>query len=181
MWYPVSDEITLEAVDLEDARFQLRLSDGEDDFDANVFMLVKSARAHVEAYCSRAFAAHSMVWACDGFGDLCRLPMGPASSIASIGYTDPDAVAQTVPGTVYQFRADGLEPSIALRPGQRWPSIQPGTRITVTGTFGGQCPDDVKHAMLLLIEEGFDPLENKTLPIMSRVDALLANHRRGCW
>lgn len=181
MWYPVSDEITLDAVALEDARFQVRLSPGEDDFDWNLQMLIDSARGYVEAYCSRAFATHSMVWACDSFADFARLPMGPAVAISAIAYVDTEGEAQTVDPAVYELRPDGLEPMIALRPAQRWPRACPGARITVTGTYGGQCPDDVKNAMLLLIEEGFEPFDGRPLPVMSRVDALLANHRRGAW
>lgn len=181
MWFRLSDEILEEPVTIEEARSQVRLSEGEDDFDANLLMLIQSARAYCEAYCNAAFAAHRMAWSCESFRDLDRLPMGPALNIESVTYRDAAGEQQTLDAASYELRPDGLEPRIALRRPYAWPTIEPGSRITLTGRFGDNCPPDVKNAMLLMIEEGFDTLEAKAQLAMSRVDALLANHRRGAW
>ena len=81
----------------------------------------------------------------------------------------------------YQLRADGLMPKVDLRPSQTWPQVMQGSRIEIAGTFGGDCPQDVKHAMLLLIGEDGTTRANAARPVYTAVDALLANHRRGAW
>lgn len=179
MWYPVSDTITTEPVKRSDA--QAQVSADEVDFDTTLDMLIASARAHVEAYCNRAFADHAMVWACDSFEDLARLPMAPAKSITKISFIDREGAEQTVSAATYRLNADGLEPSISLQRGQVWPVVGAGERIEVSAAFGGDCPADVKHAMLLLIASGFTAKENEERPQWTAVDALLANHRRGAW
>lgn len=179
MWYPVSDEVASEPVSMVDAQAQVFAD--EEDFDTSIEMLISSARAHVESYCNRQFAAHSMVWACDSFADLRRLPAAPATEITGIAYVDLAGDHQALDPTAFTLRADGLDPWIAAAAGVQWPQIQPGSRITITGTFGGTCPADVKHAMLLLIGDGFTLRENTSRPVWTSVDALLANHRRGAW
>ncbi|MFE3839415.1 head-tail connector protein [Pseudogemmobacter sonorensis] len=178
MWYPVSDIVTGEPVSEADAQAQIFAD--EDDFEVSIEMLIASARAHVEAYCNRQFATHAMAWACDGFGDFRRLPAAPATAITAISYLNPAGEETTLDAANYILRADGMEPWIALADGAQWPQRQPGSRVTVVGIFGG-CPPDVKHAMLLLIGDGFTTRENVARPVWTAVDALLANHRRGAW
>lgn len=179
MWHPVSDSVTAEPVSLEVA--EDHVMSGETDFHASLDIMIASARSHAEQYCNRQFASHAMVWTCDSFADLARLPAAPAASIASIAYVDPDGAAQTLDADVYELRADGLDPSVALQHGQVWPQIRFGSRITVTGTFGGDVPPEALHAMLMLIADGFGVRESTERLGFSTVDALLANHRRGAW
>ncbi|WP_312529464.1 hypothetical protein [Paracoccus sp. (in: a-proteobacteria)] len=179
MWYAVSDEVTEEAVTPAEVSRQLRLNPDEDPADHD--LQVSAARAHVEAYCNQSFAAHSMEWACDSFADFARLPAAPAASITAIAYVDGAGEAQSLGEEVFILRADGLEPRIDLRPGMAWPQIQQGSRISVTGSFGGRCPKDVSNAMLLLIGGWDDVRENAVQPIWTTVDSLLSNHRRGAW
>lgn len=179
MWYPVSDSVATEPVTRADAQAQVAAD--EADFNTSLDMLIAAARAHVEGYCNRLFASHAMAWTCDGFSDFGRLPAAPAVSISAITYVDADGSGQTLGAEVYDLRQDGLEPRITLKAGQSWPAIQPGSRITVNGVFGGHLPHDVKHAILLLVGDGFTTRENVARPVWTAVDALLANHRRGAW
>lgn len=179
MWYPVSDTVAVEPVTRADAQAQIFAD--ETDFNASLDMLIASARGHVESYCNRLFADHSMVWTCDSFADLSRLPAAPAKAITSISYKNQDGETEALSPDVYELRADGLDPEIAKRDGQSWPDQLRGSRVTITGTFGGVCPPDVKHAMLLLIGDGFTTRENVGRPVWTAVDAILANHRRGAW
>ncbi|NPD15749.1 hypothetical protein HOY34_11100 [Xinfangfangia sp. D13-10-4-6] len=181
MWYPVADEVTVESVTDAEALAQAQLDPDDTDFAASIAMLIAAARAHVEAYCNRQFAEHAMVWACDSFTDLRRLPAAPAKDITAISYVDVAGEEQMIEAQAYILRADGLSPWIAHADGRPWPAAKHGSRITVTGTFGGDCPPDVKHAMLLLIGDGFTIRENVARPVWTAVDALLANHRRGAW
>jgi hypothetical protein len=80
-----------------------------------------------------------------------------------------------------------LEASITLRYGQAWPTIQPGSRITLTVVGGYEsAPEAVRHAMLMLVATWYAQRENilvgatvENLPMPSSVDALLCNFRRG--
>ncbi|RUM95419.1 hypothetical protein EET67_23330 [Pseudaminobacter arsenicus] len=104
---------------------------------------------------------------------------GPLESVTSIGYVDAAGEAQTLAATVYEEHKDGLEPSIALKPGQSWPGILPGSRITVTAVFGGAVPEEVSHAMLVFVDSAYHVRDNAPRENWTVLDVLLCNHRRG--
>lgn len=184
MWYPatITTAATGEPVSDAEAKAQAVI-DFADDNDL-VTRLIKAARAHVERYCGVRFATQTVSVACDQFADMCRFPEAPATSITSIKYFDTDGAEQTLAASVYELRADGLEPSIALKYGQSWPAIRPGSRITVVAVVGyAAAPDDVKHAILLLIGHWYLTREavsvgSTVATVPMGVDALLCNHRR---
>ncbi len=179
MWYLVSDIVSGEPVSKEAA--QLQVFEDQPEYDAKIEGLITAARAHVEAYCNRQFAAHAMVWECDSFADFARLPAAPAVSVTSISYVDPDGEVLTLPTERYVLRGQTHNPMIIPAPGEVWPQIARGSVITLTASFGGNCPPDVTNAMLLLIGDGFTVSENAARPAWTTVDALLTNHRRGAW
>ena len=186
MWYPSTVTVapTVEPVTLVEAKEQCGILVGEAHFDGMLNRLIKAARAHAEEYCSARWAGQTVTAQCDTFGDLARLPDGPLESVTSISYVDPAGEEQTISDDVYEPRKDGLEPSIVLKSGQSWPRIGFGSRIALTAVYGGEAPDSVKHAMLMLIGHWYVNREAAvtgtiatTIPIA--VDALLCNHRRG--
>jgi uncharacterized phiE125 gp8 family phage protein len=179
MWYPSTVTVapTTEPVSLDEAKKQC-LVDSTDD-DALLTRLIKAARSHVEKYCNARWAEQTLACQCDSFADFCRLPEGPLKSVTSIGYIDATGQTQTLDAVVYEAREDDLEPSIALKPGQSWPAIRPGTRITLTAIFGGDVPDAVHHAMLVFIDAAYHARENPERPGWTVMDVLLCNHRRG--
>lgn len=179
MWYPVSDEVTTEAV--TSAVVAGYLGVNEDELTSEIGFLVFAARAHVEAYCNRSFAAHLMTWECDRFADFSRVPAAPLLSITEISFVDLAGEAQVLDQGAFTIRADGLDPKIVLNHGAVWPQIQQGSRICITGTFGDATPDDVKHAILLLVGNADWDRENEARPAWTVVDGLLSNHRRGAW
>ncbi|GLR55138.1 phage head-tail connector protein [Shinella yambaruensis] len=181
MWYPstVIEAPTVEPVTLVEAKDHCGILTDETDFDAQLTRLIKTARAHVEQYCNARWAEQTLACACDGFGDLARLSEGPLKSVTSIVYIDAAGEEQPLPVEVYQANKDGLEPCITLKHGQAWPVIQRRSRVTVTAVFGGGAPDDVRHAMLLHIEDSFMMRENAERGDWTSLDALLCNHRRG--
>lgn len=180
MWYPtrVVTAATSEPVTTAEAKRRLHVDFADDD--ADIDLLIKSARDHIEKYCNVRFASQTVEMKCDGFCDLERLPEAPVSSVTSIKYIDSDGAEQTVAATVYELRADGLEAAIITKYGQQWPPIQLGSRITVTAVVGyTEAPAAVKHAALLWIADAYENRENAKLEDWTALDALLCNYRRG--
>lgn len=180
MWYPTKITIpaTSEPVTSEEAKRRLRVDFADDD--ADIDLIIKSARDHIEKYCNVRFASQTVEMKCDGFCDLERLPEAPVSSVTSIKYIDSDGAEQTLAATVYELRAEGLEAELVTKYGQQWPPIQPGSRITVTAVVGyAEAPAAVKHAALLFIADAYENRENAKLEDWTALDALLCNFRRG--
>lgn len=179
MWYPTTiADPAVEPVTSAQAKMQLRIEAADTDFDTELTRLIAVARAHVEAYCGARFASREATMLCDSFADLARLPEAPVSAVTSIAYVDADGASQTLAASVYELRGDGLEAAIVLKYGQAWPSIRPGSRITVTATVGAAPADDVLHAMLLHIADMFHRRETEARAGFTTADALLCNHRR---
>lgn len=179
MWYPSTVTVppTTEPVTLEEVKAQC-LIDATDD-DTFLGRLIKTARAHVEEYCNTRFAEQTIVSECDSYADFARLTDGPLKSVTSISYVDPAGAAQTLDTAVYEEHETGLDPSIGLKPGQVWPRIKPGSRITLTAIYGGSTPDSVQHAMLVFIDDAYYHRENAKREDWTAIDVLLCNHRRG--
>lgn len=179
MWYPSTVTVapTVEPVTLDEVKAQCRV-DASDE-NALLTRLIKAARSHVEKYCNAQWAEQTLACQCDSFADFARLPDGPLKSVQTIEYVDPAGDAQVVDGAVYEARKDGLEPSIALKPGQSWPTIRSGSRVTLTAVFGGDVPDAVKHAILVFIDAAYHARENPARENWTVMDVLLCNHRRG--
>ncbi|MGI8706201.1 MAG: head-tail connector protein [Sphingomicrobium sp.] len=177
-WYPVVPVApAAEPVSLAQAKLQCRIIGTDEDDTLDLY--TASARAHAEAYCGAAFAERVLVAHCDSFADLARMPVAPVNSVTSIEYVDQYDDTQTLPVSVYELRADNLDPAIVLKPGQTWPAIRPGSRVTLTASVGAAPPDEVLHAMLLFIADSFDRREHAKAGDWTTLDSLLCNYRRG--
>lgn len=177
-WYPPTTTVdaTSEPVSLVEARAQTRWDDSTAN-DAALTLYIASARAHVEAYCGTPLVSRTVTVKCDSFDDFAAFPVVPLQSVSSVSYMDTVGTTQTLSASVYEVRSDGLTASLALKADQSWPSIQTGSRITVTAVVGySSIPDDIKHAMLLLIGGSDSDREKATMA----AEALLANHRSFC-
>ncbi|EPE98609.1 hypothetical protein RGCCGE502_09290 [Rhizobium grahamii CCGE 502] len=153
---------------------------GFSDEDADIQLMIASARDHAEKYCNITLAEQTVEMKCDCWADLARMPVAPLMSVASIAYVDTEGAPQTVDAAVYELRLDGLEPSIVLAYGKRWPVVRTGSRITVTAVAGYEdAPAAVKHAILLYIADAYETRENSQEDDWSAFDALLSNYRRG--
>lgn len=179
MWYPSTVTVApvTEPVTLDEVKKQC-LVDSTDD-DALLTRLIKAARSYVEKYCNARWAEQTIACQCTSFGDFARLPEGPLKSVTSIEYVDTAGATQTLDEAIYEAHKDGLEPSIALKPGQSWPSVRPGSRITLTAVFGGDVPEAVHHAMLVFVDAAYHVRENPARENWTVMDVLLCNHRRG--
>lgn len=183
MWYPaaITAAAASEPVTLDEVKAQSRIE--TTDEDTYLGGLIAAARAHVESYCGLRIITQTVAAKCDSFADLETLPIAPVASVSSVTYVDPAGATQTLSASVYEVRADGLTASIVLKYGQAWPSIQDGSRITVTAICGtATAPAEIKHAILMLTAHWFNNREavgqNNTAPVPMAVEALLANWRR---
>ncbi len=182
MWYPatITGAAASEPVSVAQAKLQCRIDDADTSFDAELALLIASARDYVEAYCGSRFATQTVALKCDGFADFSYLPEAPLQSVSSVEYVDGAGDDQTLATSVYEVRNDGLCSAIKLKNGQSWPSIQAGSRITVTAVVGyTSAPAAVVHAMLIFIADSFMNRENAAAGEWSVLDSLLCNHRRG--
>lgn len=180
MWYPatVTVQPTAGPVTLDEAKARLNIY--HTDQDADTQLIIDATLNHVEKYCGARFATQTVTAKCDTFADMARLREAPVQSVTSITYIDTDGATQTLATSVYELRNDDLEASIVKKYGQKWPSIQGGSRITLTAVVGyTEAPPAVRHAMLLFIGSGYQFRENEKDEGWTVLDSLLCNFRRG--
>jgi uncharacterized phiE125 gp8 family phage protein len=186
-WYPltVTTPAASEPITLADAKARCRIDDNASDEVVNA--LIAAARSHVEAYTGLRLIKQTISAKCDCFDDLYLLPFGPVQTVLSIAYVDLDGADQTLATSVYEVRVDGLEASVVLKYGQAWPSILPGSRITVMAEIGfDKVPESITIAMMYAIATWNEHREHIVvgqtafeLPGSAGFDALLCNFRLG--
>lgn len=190
---------TVEPVTLTEVKEQLRVGTDEYDHDPVLSRLIKSARNYAEAFCSRAFIQQTFDYWLDRWpsGDAIELPRPPLNSVTSVSYTDSDGDSTNlVADTDYVVDTDSMFGRVVLEYGKTWPTatLHPKNPIKIRFVAGydddgssppdyrANIPEDIKHAMLLLIGDWFSHREN-TVPGISLtsqrsgVDAILYPHR----
>lgn len=181
-WYPATVTVAAgsEPITQAEAKDQCRV-DGTDS-DDYIDGLIAAARGHIEGYCGTPLVSRTVTVKCDSFDDFARFPVAPLTSVSSVSYVDNVGATQTLSTDAYEVRSDGLTASLALKSGQSWPTIQTGSRVTVTAVVGySAVPDAIKHAALLLVATWFDHRatvsDGEMFEIPHAVDALLSNYR----
>lgn len=179
MWYPAANTGGAPAPAITKEKVKAQASIPFADDDALLDQLIAAATLFAEKYCGIRIASQNVSVQCDSFADMAQFPVAPARTVTSIKYIDADGTEQTLPDTVYELRADGLKPSIALKYGQTWPAIRQGSRITVVAAVGfATVPADIERALLLYIADGYANRENKKDADWTAFDSLLCNYRR---
>jgi uncharacterized phiE125 gp8 family phage protein len=180
MWHPPADiGAPLLPVSLDEAKAQCR-RDADDTFEDGIIgRLIGVAHDYVEKYCGMRFGDRDITLACDSFADFAALPEAPLSSVTSITYVDDDGATQTLDPAVYDGKTGSrFSPAIALKPGQAWPAVQAGSRITVVAKFGENTPPAVQHAILLHVADNYRQRESAAVAGVTTIDMLLTNERR---
>jgi uncharacterized phiE125 gp8 family phage protein len=164
------------------------------DKDTPITGLIAAATAHLDGWAGilgRCLCEQTWRQDFDRFSRCLRIPLAPVISITSVKYDDAEDVEQTVSSADYSLQNDELGPFVRFLDTYTYPTIyeeRPAVRVTylagyptVTGAWTG--PDDVKHAIALLIRHWFDNPSAVTVGVTAQtmpmaVDAILAKYRR---
>lgn len=184
MWFApvVTVPPAAEPLLLADAKAHLRVDHSDDD--ALINANIATSRGHVESRTGTRLVTQTVSLKTDDWSDLASLPIAPVQSITSVAYVDTAGAPQTLSTDVYEARLFGLEPSISLKFGQSWPSMQDRTLLTVVAVVGyAAAPPETIHAMKLILGDLYAHRETvaeagMSLPLAASVDALLANHKK---
>lgn len=167
---------------------------GYTDKDSVITGLIAAATAHLDGWTGilgRALCEQTWRQDFDRFNRCMRLPLAPVISITSIKYDDASDAETTVSSSEYVLLNDDLGPYVRFLDTYAFPQIhdqRPAVRVTylagyptVAGAWSG--PEDIKHAMALLIRHWFDNPTAVVVGVTAQalphaVDALLAPHRR---
>jgi uncharacterized phiE125 gp8 family phage protein len=159
----------LEPVSLNEAKAHLRMD--TTDEDTLISSLIAAARLHVEAYTHRVFITQTWVIYLDQWPQAqpLRLPITPVQSVSAINIYDQDNTFVTTDATNYVVDALSTPARILWRGPGATPRPQRklnGIEIIVTagyGAAGGQVPQPIRQAILMLIAQWFEHRQPPTL------------------
>lgn len=153
----VTSAPAVEPVTLAEAKAHLRVEDEQDN--AYIELLIKSAREHCETVTRRAFITQTLRLDLDRFPEEIRLPRPPLSSVSSVSYVDVDGATQTFT----DYTVDDYDPArLVPAYGYSWPSTRDVNKaVSVTyvagyGAAGSSVPAPIRQAMLILIAHAFE-------------------------
>lgn len=163
-------------ITVAEARRQVRVLETAED--AEIFGYLKAATTYAEKTTGRSYATQTYRLALDAFptgGGSILLTPGPVLSVSEVTYADDENLPVVMPPADYWLDASGAD-------GLLWPAASWATSyarsdaVKVTFTTGAECPEDVKHAILLLTAHFY---ENRTGAILPPgIESLLGLHRR---
>jgi uncharacterized phiE125 gp8 family phage protein len=146
--------------------------------DQEIFGFIKAATTYAEQTTGRAFATQVYKLTLDAFptndGSILLTP-GPVVSVPEVAYRDVDDLPAVMLPADYWLDGSGAD-------GVLWPSISwPETHtrsaaVSVSFVTGGPCPEDVRHAILLLMGHFYENRTGEQPP--AGVETLLGLHRR---
>jgi uncharacterized phiE125 gp8 family phage protein len=167
-------------VSLDEAKRQLSMEDTA-DADTLITSHIAAATAHAETILSRALMTRTYTASLDCWLDCIWLQMPPLGAVNSVKYDDADGVEQTLAPSVYEVGERFGQAFVKLAPNQSWPELDSSQsldriRIEYTAGYGDAdaVPDDIKHAILLLIQYYFDEVDSK---IMDTAESMLMPYR----
>lgn len=180
-----------EPITTAEAKTHLRVDNSDDD--TYIGTLITAARRWVENTCGLALVNTTYDGAIDAFPHVdgaIVFPKYPLSSVTSVTYYDDDLSTSTVfSSSNYQVDTFKRPPRIVLKNGASWPSdslrLSSGVVVRFVagyGASGSNVPEDIKHAIKLLVGQLYANREPEVTgatiaPIAFTLDALLAPHR----
>jgi len=177
-------------VSVIEARKHLRVD--LDDDDVEIYNLIARATEYAESYTGRVFT--DAVWTRyidNGWPGVIVVDRRPLVSIDTVKYIDTTGSQQTLAAS--QYRTDLIAGRITPAYGVSWPSVRSITNtieVAYTAGYGttaspvGVVPEDIKHAILLLVGSWLENKEDvikgtiaSEMPEMSGARALLDHVR----
>ena len=179
----------VEPISTADAKSHLRVDISDDD--TYIDTLVAVARRTAERISRHALITQTWDLLLDAFpaGDVLEIPLPPLQSVTYVQYTDDDGNTSTFAASSYQVDAEGTPGRIALDFGETWPADMlqtvAGVRVRFVAGFGdaaSDVPEDIIHAMKLMIGHWYENREDVTVGAVAREipkasEFLLANYR----
>lgn len=179
----------VEPISTSDAKSHLRMDLPDDD--TYIDGLVVVARRTAERLARHALITQTWDLVLDAFpaGDVLEIPLPPLQSVTYVQYTDDDGNTSTFAASRYQVDTEATPGRIALDFGETWPAdtlqTVAGVRVRFVAGFGdaaSDVPDDIVHAMKLMIGHWYENREDTIVGAVAREipkasEYLLANYR----
>jgi len=160
--YQITSQPATEPVSLSEAREHLRNEDLSFD-DDYITSLITVARKWVENYTSRALITQTwkQSWDYVPSAAIFELAINKVQSISAFTYLDGNGDTQNY--STYQTDLQSEQAILCPNYGTSFPSIQDGTLNAINITFiagygdnASDVPDDIKHAIKILIGYYYD-------------------------
>lgn len=175
---------SVKPVSVADVKEQSRV-DGVAE-DALLARLIDAATATIDGPYGIGICLESQQWewAMDRFPLVFQIPLYPVISVDSIKYIDQNGTEQTLDPSVYRVDTHSNPARINLAWNQVWPSarlVSNAVKVTITAGHTS-VPEDLKHAIVLLVAHWYENREAVTLDGTPRnmpmaVDAILDRYR----
>jgi len=170
---------TSEAVSLDEAKAQLRVSATSED--AYIGTLISAASRWVERYTSRSLSERQWLLTLDAFADAIELPMGPVISIDAVEYANTSGSTVTLDAENYTLDSASEPQWLVRNTGFAWPALLDAVNtVSITYTAGPEeLPAqyaDLKMAILLLVGH-FYQHRDESAPIPEAVEYLCGPFR----
>ncbi len=171
-----------QVIDLEQAKETLHVSGT--DHDARIDALIDAATSFAEKYQQRKYLTQTCVDYCDAWPRIIRPRWSPLLAVSQIRYKDSAGTWQTLSSTKYDVDVDSQPGRIVEAYSCSWPGVRGdanGIEVTYTagyGTAADDVPQEIRHAILLLVYDWFyNPAREGQMP--RSVMSLLGLERLG--
>ncbi len=164
---------SVEPLSTAEVKTHLRI-DGTDD-DTNIARLIKVARIAVEMMTGLALITQTYRWTMNRLDEEVVFPIAPVQSVGSITYVDINGSTQTLSSSLYDVDIESDRQRIVKAYSASYPSIRDhfnSVKITFDVGFGdaaSDVPEDIRHALLLIIGE-MDLYREDMQPIIRGTD-----------
>lgn len=159
-------------VSLEEAKNHLRVVTTTED--AYITSLCLAATAWAEKFQNRTFVSRARTMVLDKFPAVIRPSYPPLVSVTSIVYVDTDGDSQTLAAEKYRVDTVSEPGRITVAYDLSWPDTRAVTNaVTIVYQAGygnaAKVPDDVKHAIKLMLTHFFEnrlPVSDEKMEIV---------------
>ena len=180
----------IEPVSLSEAKRHCRIPDAFTDDDSTIASLITSARQLLEEECWSAFITQTWDFWWDRFWWKLFVPHCPLQQVVKFQYVSNASPWPQIdiPTSVWELSATNNLSYARLKYLQTWPltrGYRDDVYMRVTLGYGdapGDVPMPIRHAIKLLVGDGYNNRENSVVGVVSTkishgVDALVAPYR----